>query len=342
MTSPHVSVVIPTYNRASCITRTIDSVFAQTYGDYEIIVVDDGSTDNTREVLGRYGNRIRYIHQPNSGVSSARNTGILSARGEWVAFLDSDDEWVRTKLERQIQIAIQYPSAVASVTNASIVISEQTELDLFKTRGFQFDSSHPSLIVRPLSLIIDLQPFTPSLFVLRQALLSEGLFDISMNLYEDYDMMCRIALAGAWAITGETLLKVFRRGEVEIALSVQHSRDPRKSPMSLIQVFLKLLNKPNLTGQERNLIRSKLSACRFELAACDYAQGYMQVGRKRLIQSFRDSPSVKSALRVTLLLCGRRKGLELLRRYHSRGHGSFRRSDFDQASLEAQKGNTRS
>lgn len=98
---PTVSVVIPTYNRAHLVGRAIQSVLNQTYQDFEIIVVDDGSTDNTEEVVKSFNDpRIRYIrHDQNRGGSAARNTGIKMARGEYIAFQDSDDEWLPEKLE---------------------------------------------------------------------------------------------------------------------------------------------------------------------------------------------------------------------------------------------------
>lgn len=97
-----VSVIIPTYNRAHFITEALESVFAQTCTDYEVIVVDDGSTDNTEEVLAPYMNLIRYIKQDNAGPSVARNRGIFAASGEYIAFLDSDDLWYPEKLEKQL------------------------------------------------------------------------------------------------------------------------------------------------------------------------------------------------------------------------------------------------
>ena len=99
---PKVSVVIPTYNSSQFIVETLESVFAQTYKDYEIIVVDDGSTDNTKEVLQPYTSRIKYIYKENGGPASARNVGIKSAQGEYIAFLDSDDRWLPEKLEKHI------------------------------------------------------------------------------------------------------------------------------------------------------------------------------------------------------------------------------------------------
>ncbi len=94
-----ISVVIPCFNCANTIENTLKSIFAQTYGDYEIIAVDDGSVDNTAHVLDKYKDNITYIYQENGGVSRARNTGVQYAQGEWIAFCDSDDVWVPAKLE---------------------------------------------------------------------------------------------------------------------------------------------------------------------------------------------------------------------------------------------------
>ena len=104
--NPTVSVIIPTYNRAHLIGRSIKSVLSQSYQDFEIIIVDDGSTDNTKEVVTSFNNeRIRYIrHEKNKGEAAARNMGIRVARGKYIAFQDSDDEWLPEKLAKQIEL----------------------------------------------------------------------------------------------------------------------------------------------------------------------------------------------------------------------------------------------
>ena len=107
--NPKVSVIIPTYNSAQFIAETLESVFAQTYKDYGVIVVDDGSTDNTKEVLKPYMSKIRYIYKENGGAASARNVGIKNAQGEYIAFLDSDDLWLPEKLEKQIEYFGKHP-----------------------------------------------------------------------------------------------------------------------------------------------------------------------------------------------------------------------------------------
>ena len=97
-----VSVIIPTYNRAALVGEAIGSVLAQSWRGFELLVVDDGSTDDTREILTAFGAAIKVIRHPRRrGVSAARNAGIQAAKGEWLAFLDSDDLWLSPKLERQ-------------------------------------------------------------------------------------------------------------------------------------------------------------------------------------------------------------------------------------------------
>ena len=117
--SPKVSVIIPTHNRAHLIGRSIQSVLNQTYQDFEIIVVDDGSTDNTKDIIEKFqkkDNRIKYIrHEKNKGGSAARNTGIKAARGEYIAFQDSDDEWFPEKLKKQMEFFKNMPVEVGIV-----------------------------------------------------------------------------------------------------------------------------------------------------------------------------------------------------------------------------------
>lgn len=108
---PHISVIIPTYNRASMLGRAIQSVLDQTYRDFELIVVNDCSSDNTEEVVMSFADeRIRYIRHPsNKGGSAARNTGISSSRGDYIALLDDDDEWLPNKLEMQVDLLDRLP-----------------------------------------------------------------------------------------------------------------------------------------------------------------------------------------------------------------------------------------
>ena len=114
---PIVSVIIPVYNGADEVRRAIDSALAQVKCEVEVIVLNDGSKDDTRTVVNEYGDKIRAIHQENSGLAQTRNNGILAARGEWVAFLDHDDYWKPEKLSEQLKAA-ERTSADVVYTNA--------------------------------------------------------------------------------------------------------------------------------------------------------------------------------------------------------------------------------
>src|ERR1039458_3668927 len=105
-----VSLIVPVYNGAATISRALAGVFAQSYSDYEVVVLDDGSTDDTASVLAGYGNRVRVISQPNRGLSGARNAGVRASGGEYVAFLDDDDEWMPQKLARSAGVLVQGPN----------------------------------------------------------------------------------------------------------------------------------------------------------------------------------------------------------------------------------------
>jgi glycosyltransferase involved in cell wall biosynthesis len=113
---PLVSVIIPTYNRAWSIKESIDSVLSQDFNDFELIVIDDGSTDHTIEILNSYGKDIFVIHQRNQGVSSARNRGLMKASGSFIAFLDSDDLWLPGKLSLQVDYFNSNPTALICQT----------------------------------------------------------------------------------------------------------------------------------------------------------------------------------------------------------------------------------
>lgn len=127
------SVIIPTYNRAELVTQAVDSVLAQSTDDDELLVVIDGSTDNTAQSLQRYGDRIHVIHQPNSGVNSARNRALAESSGEYVALLDDDDLWYPFKLRLQIQLMERFPDLAYIFTNFSIY----REGEPLRTNGIQ-------------------------------------------------------------------------------------------------------------------------------------------------------------------------------------------------------------
>src|SRR5688572_21390402 len=106
---PGVSVIIPAYNYANYLPLTLDSILQQDYPNIEIVIIDDGSTDNTREVVARYGPKVRYVYQKNAGLSAARNTGIKAAKTDYLAFIDADDEWHPTLISKMMSAFARLP-----------------------------------------------------------------------------------------------------------------------------------------------------------------------------------------------------------------------------------------
>jgi glycosyltransferase involved in cell wall biosynthesis len=132
MEAPLVSVIVPTYNRAYCLARAVDSALGQTHQNVEVILIDDGSTDNTAaQVLEKYGSeaRVRYTHQANTGISGARNAGISRARGEYVALLDSDDVWLPWKLEAQLACMHAHPELGMTWTDMIAIDPDERVVD---------------------------------------------------------------------------------------------------------------------------------------------------------------------------------------------------------------------
>jgi glycosyltransferase involved in cell wall biosynthesis len=184
MTDPLVSVVIPTFNYGHCVAEAVESALAQTYAPVEVIVVDDGSTDDTAARLGPYRDRIRYIHQPNQGLSAARNAGIRAARGPLVALLDSDDAFHSRKLELQVAHLRTHPEVGLVAT------------DCFTDPGRKWPAiPEPVRAVREtLRRVVAPARFAPSsVLVRRECFDAVGPFDPTLRSVEDKEMWIRIA-----------------------------------------------------------------------------------------------------------------------------------------------------
>lgn len=318
--TPRVSVVIPTYNREQWLANALDSVLAQTYGDYEILVVDDGSTDATQRVVARYGARIRYLYQDNAGVSAARNKGILEAHGEWVAFLDSDDEWLPEKLERQLDCIDRHPELVMVASNVQIDDGVH-KLLYFDIRGKSFNNGPEHIIHNPLSAFCEINFFPSSLLVKRAALLQAGLFDENLRLYEDRDLGCRLALSGALGVLAQPLATIISRGGGDISLSASQERDRRQGYRSGIATYEKLLARYPLDLSEQSFIRKRLAGERFYYGLEEYERGHTQLGLDLMWRSCRDYPSATALARCLLFFVLGRDGLAFIQKLkYGRGY----------------------
>jgi glycosyltransferase involved in cell wall biosynthesis len=200
--TPLVSVIIPTYNRAHMIARSLESALAQTLRDYEIIVVDDGSTDSTRDFLREsYGDRIRYIgHPTNRGLSAARNTGIEHAQGTYIAVLDDDDLWLPEKLALQVDLMKANPNVVLAYCGTLKVDCEGEPLEEVtpEMRGHIFaEMLNRNCLKGPASVAI----------FARDVLGASGIFDTSLSSCADWDLWIRIARCGTVDFVDRPLVK---------------------------------------------------------------------------------------------------------------------------------------
>lgn len=249
--SDSVSVIIPVFNRAVSVLRSIDSVFAQTLPVGEIIVIDDGSTDGTPEAIRRhFGSRVRLITQANRGPSGARNVGLRSAQCNWVAFLDSDDIWHPQKLEMQFAALHRFgEEASFCFTNNSFTGASEFAATVFDVADF-----HPA---EQLGMIHDAaqriaeerEPFfTSSILADRKLLLDAGGFDANVILREDSDLFFRTALRTAFCYVAAPLVVIDRNPERPHGLcELYATRDLRKSA-SLERVYEKWIALPGIRG----------------------------------------------------------------------------------------------
>lgn len=205
-----VSVVIPTYNRSRQVMEAVHSVLDQTWSDCEVIVVDDGSDDETAQVLDVFGDRIRYIKTENRGVAAARNRGVREARGEWLAFLDSDDLWNPTKIERQME-ALQ--AVGADVCFCMSVDDDGLALDDLPLMNSGFNDScvshYPS---GDCSIFLyHRHPFVQSMLIRRSCLRGKKPFDESLHVAEDTKLIHQVALSYGFVALNQPLVRIQRR-----------------------------------------------------------------------------------------------------------------------------------
>ncbi|HWR06358.1 glycosyltransferase family 2 protein [Sporomusa sp.] len=200
---PIVSVVIPAYNAGMTIERTIQSVLNQTYPSYEILVVDDGSCDDTQEKVQRYGDSVHYIYQANAGAAAARNTGVNSAKGEWIAFLDADDEWHPQKLEIQMQFTTSKQDVVL-VTNNPLIVRDGEQKDFSPVSG------EPTYSIWRHELFLRRNKIhTSSVLISKAAYEAVGGCDTGLLNAQDRDLWLKLLYIGTGICINEPLTKYY-------------------------------------------------------------------------------------------------------------------------------------
>lgn len=204
-----VSVVIPTYNRAETIEKTINSILNQTYKSIEIVIVDDCSRDNTEQIINEKFSHIenlKYIkHEENKGGNAARNTGIENSKGEYIAFLDSDDQWLSTKLEKQME-------KILKNKDCGLVYTYCANVDLDSNEVISYFGNEPG--ERPFEKLLceNFIGSTSSILCTKEALVQAGMFDESLPSCQDWELYIRIASKYSIDYIGEPLLRYYIHG----------------------------------------------------------------------------------------------------------------------------------
>ncbi len=254
-----ISVIIPTYNRAHVLGRALDSVLAQDYSQLEIIVVDDGSTDHTRDLLDRYKERVHVLTQPNKGVSAARNLGIQQSRGACIALLDSDDAWTSEKISLQAAFFQDNPDALICQTEEIWIRNGRRVNPKVKHKKPSGMIFHPSLTLCLVS---------PSAVMMRRDLFSiKGLFNEEFPVCEDYDLWLRVSRdTPVYLIDTPCTVKY---GGHDDQLSAHHSQDKYRIKAILNLIRADLLDREQKAAALEVLIKK----CRV------YGNGCLKRGR---------------------------------------------------------------
>jgi glycosyltransferase involved in cell wall biosynthesis len=275
MTLPSVSVVIPAYNAAGFLPRALASAAGQSLQPLEILVVDDGSSDATARIARDFGEPVRLIGQEHRGAAAARNSGIRAARGEVIAFLDADDEWLPHKLEKQLPLH-RLPDLAMSYSHSHEFDPQGGDLgDTFREGGAArgIDLWRKLLAANFIA--------TPTVMAGRALLLSLGGFDESLEVGEDQDMWIRLALRGQVDFVEESLVRVHVRAGSLSSIGID---EQLRFTLPMIEGHLEALAH-RLTPRERRAIRGVRLG---KLGRDAYAHGYWRLGLALVASALRN------------------------------------------------------
>jgi glycosyltransferase involved in cell wall biosynthesis len=256
-TAMNVSVIIPTYNSEKYISSAVKSVLNQTHHNFELIIVDDGSVDNTQEIINSFNDqRIKYIYQENSGVAVARNTGIENSSGEHIAFLDADDIWVPEKLQIQLDI-ISERNDVCMIYSAIEMF--YTGNDRTKIIKYNHDDNNfvEKLITDPFKSI----PYPSTVILKRSCIDKAGTFNPEFKTGEDWDLWLRLSELGKCRYVNQPLVKKLTHNE-----SITNSLDLKSTE----EYHIKLLNKFFANNPEYKKLKFKAYSMIYYDIACRY------------------------------------------------------------------------
>lgn len=242
----YIDVIIPTFNRSSTLSRAIESVIAQTYKDFNLYIIDDGSTDNTKDIVTPYlvEKNIHYLYQKNKGVSAARNFGIKNSSSPWISFLDSDDEWLPHKLETQINFHKNNPKYNFIHSN-EIWIRNGKRVNAPK----RFDKSSDNIFERSLATCL----ISPSTVLMKRSLGELfNFFDETFTICEDYDLWLKILLKEEVGFVPDFLINKY--GGHEDQLSTMYNA----MDLWRIQSLLNLLDRNDIEIAKKGLVQKEI------------------------------------------------------------------------------------
>jgi glycosyltransferase involved in cell wall biosynthesis len=330
--SPKVSVIIPTYNRAAKVRKTIESVLAQTITDHEVIVIDDGSSDGTGQLLREsFGDQIRYYAQVNQGVSAARNRGIAEARGEWLAFLDSDDIWERDKLEWQLNALERFtPQCGACYTDVRLLNHTETRtLFQMAEQSYRHEGTMGvnqevmELLVRPggAGMVVCISSLVARATDVRKT----GGFDPELGFYADSEFMFRLAVGTGFCYVNRPLVWFDRSpGETR---HVGASKDWDKLEFVLqesqvrLEKFLRLSE--GVPSNVRKLIREHLGSVHSGLANWHLETGEYRKAREDVSRAAQLDLTFNIGVKWLLTWISPRLALRTVRHHQERRNDSL-------------------
>ena len=289
-TQPFVSIVIPSFNRAEVSLIALDSVLKQTYSDYEVIFVDDGSTDETSKCLSQFlmdrcieDGKVRYIYQENQGQSVARNKGITEARGTWIAFLDSDDAWLPEKLEWQIRAIEKFGDQCgACFTDAKLLNNLGQDVTSFQTAGRHYeqtlgiDADETNSLARIFG-----GPWIQTLMARADLIRQMGGFDSELRFAEDHDFLFRLSLITSYCYVNLPLAMIDRAGAPADKSRLWEKFEFRlQSRQNMFEKWLKL--KPSLRPDVRKAIVHNLRSTHSSWANWCLENGRYEEAREQI------------------------------------------------------------
>ncbi|MCP4427708.1 MAG: glycosyltransferase family 2 protein [Chloroflexi bacterium] len=290
-----ISVIIPTYNRAHLVPRAIESALAQTKRPSEIIVVDDGSQDNTQEQAAAFGNQIRYLRQQNSGAATARHTGVQAATSKWIAFLDSDDYWESDHLERMARVITATEGQAALYFADTMVHAPSGNQSYWAQRGFAISEEYELRADATNWALLPGQPMLlQSSVINRDAYFAVGGFWTSIRNREDTHLFYKLGLGGTACAVAGIGAHLMDDDAQENRLSLSLDMRPKQRHTSRVLIYKELLSR-DLAPPTRREIRRRLALAHFRLSRLHMITREWKTAVSHLWRSLTINPQVTLA-----------------------------------------------